>query len=141
MSSNWGDFNGDGKTNYTDYKIYTTQVDPYSGEYQGHSSRSSGGSGILLYILFILGIIILCLHSEIAIYIGLAIVVLPLCYKLGKAAEERNKRDAIRNARKRDAGVLLSRGGWRCACGCVNMSFETECAACKKTKQDCAIQN
>lgn len=34
MSANWGDFNGDGRTDYVDYKIYTTQVDPYSGEYQ-----------------------------------------------------------------------------------------------------------
>lgn len=34
MSSNWGDYNGDGRTDYVDYKIYTTQVDPYSGEYQ-----------------------------------------------------------------------------------------------------------
>ena len=30
-----GDFNGDGKSNYVDYKIYTTQIDPNSGEYGG----------------------------------------------------------------------------------------------------------
>ena len=30
-----GDMNGDGKSNYVDYKIYTTQVDPNSGEYGG----------------------------------------------------------------------------------------------------------
>ena len=41
MASNWGDFNGDGKTDYVDYKIYTTQVDPYSGEYQGNSNQNS----------------------------------------------------------------------------------------------------
>ena len=34
MSYNWGDYNGDGKTDYVDYKIFTTQVNPYSGEYQ-----------------------------------------------------------------------------------------------------------
>ncbi len=34
-----GDFNGDGKSNYVDYKIYTTQIDPNSGEYGG------GGGG------------------------------------------------------------------------------------------------
>ena len=56
MSSNWGDFNGDGKTDYVDYKIFSTQVDPYSGEYQGNvSSSSSGCSGIiwLLIIVFV----------------------------------------------------------------------------------------
>lgn len=43
-----GDFNGDGRSDYVDYKIFTTQVDPYSGEYQGPSSSSGGGgSGIL----------------------------------------------------------------------------------------------
>lgn len=34
-----GDFNGDGKSNYVDYKIYTTQIDPNSGEY----GRGGGG--------------------------------------------------------------------------------------------------
>ncbi len=34
-----GDFNGDGKSNYVDYKIYTTQIDPNSGEY------GKGGGG------------------------------------------------------------------------------------------------
>ena len=34
-----GDFNGDGKSNYVDYKIYTTQIDPDSGEY----GRGGGG--------------------------------------------------------------------------------------------------
>ena len=35
----FGDFNGDGKSNYTDYKIFTTQIDPNSGEFGG------GGGG------------------------------------------------------------------------------------------------
>lgn len=34
-----GDYNGDGKSNYVDYKIYTTQIDPNSGEY----GRGGGG--------------------------------------------------------------------------------------------------
>ena len=33
MAFRAGDFNGDGKSNYVDYKIYTTQIDPNSGEY------------------------------------------------------------------------------------------------------------
>ena len=36
----FGDFNGDGKSNYTDYKIFTTQIDPNSGEFGG-----GGGGG------------------------------------------------------------------------------------------------
>lgn len=39
MSNNWGDFNGDGRTDYVDYKIFTTQVDPYSGEYQNDAYK------------------------------------------------------------------------------------------------------
>lgn len=36
----FGDFNNDGKSNYTDYKIFTTQIDPNSGEFGG-----GGGGG------------------------------------------------------------------------------------------------
>ena len=39
MGFSAGDYNGDGKSNYVDYKIYTTQIDPNSGEYGG------GGGG------------------------------------------------------------------------------------------------
>ena len=46
MANSFGDFNGDGRSNYVDYKIFTTQVDPGSGEYQGvnSSNRNYGGS-------------------------------------------------------------------------------------------------
>ncbi len=36
----FGDFNNDGKSNYTDYKIFTTQINPNSGEFGG-----GGGGG------------------------------------------------------------------------------------------------
>ena len=32
---NWGDLNGDGRSDYVDQKIFDTQINPYSGEYQG----------------------------------------------------------------------------------------------------------
>lgn len=60
MASNWGDFNGDGKTNYVDYKIYSTQIDPYSGEYQRNRPRSGGGSGLGAYYLILF--IIICVY-------------------------------------------------------------------------------
>ena len=58
MSFTPGDFNGDGRADYVDYKIFTTQVDPYSGEYQGPSTSSGGGgSGIL--VLGFLGFLVM----------------------------------------------------------------------------------
>ena len=39
---NPSDFNGDGRTDYVDYKIYTNYIDPQSGEYQGDMFQQSG---------------------------------------------------------------------------------------------------
>ena len=48
MSWTPGDYNNDGKADYVDYKIYTTQIDPNSGEYQGPPSSSGSGIGSLI---------------------------------------------------------------------------------------------
>ena len=136
MSSNWGDFNGDGKTNYTDYKIYTTQVDPYSGEYQGHNSRSSGGSGILLYILFVLAIIVLFLYPIVGLFIALFSLSMLLASALAKASEKRDKRNAIIKRQKEWESYYSHNGGWKCSCGCWNSRYNTLCVACQSSKDE-----
>ena len=64
MSWNPGDFNNDGRVDYVDQKIFDTQINPYSGEYQGPSSGSSGfDATIIIYgilavaALFVIGFI------------------------------------------------------------------------------------
>ena len=58
-----GDFNGDGRSDYVDYNIYTTQVDPYSGEYQGPSTSSGGGGGSAILALGFVGFLVLCFFA------------------------------------------------------------------------------
>ncbi len=51
---NWGDLNGDGKSDYVDQKIFDTQINPYSGEYQGPTPSSGSDGSILIWGLIVL---------------------------------------------------------------------------------------
>ena len=55
-----GDMNRDGRVDYVDQKIFDTQMNPYSGEFQGESvSRETGEAIGRIVAFFILGFIIL----------------------------------------------------------------------------------
>ena len=52
MSFDFGDMNNDGRVDYVDQKIFDTQINPYSGEYEGPPVTTSHFDGrIILYII------------------------------------------------------------------------------------------
>lgn len=95
MSNNWGDYNGDGRTDYVDYKIYTTQVDPGAGndqneayrvmqEYQNqHYYQTSGNklSSGEWAICFVAALVVLCvvlfldIEAELAGLLGMLLII------------------------------------------------------------------
>ena len=70
MSSGW-DFNGDGKSDYVDYKIFNTQINPYSGEYEGYHFATISRRKLS----YRLCVIVICVFSAFVSNLGLDTII------------------------------------------------------------------
>ena len=136
----WGDMNGDGKTNYIDYKIYETEVASNSG------GGGGGGCGGIIGGILILGFfaVMIALMGQELLIIGLWLgAVLLVAYligqrKLRKQEQEKEKEDeeAEKIRTQTYEREEKTKGTWRCdKCGAINNHYLTRCS-CGRSKLD-----
>ena len=91
----WGDLNGDGRSDFVDQKIFDTQINPYSGEYQGNTpSYGGGGSGgglLVTIAALIFCIVLFAAVPTLGISIGVVVLIALLSTKKDQAKANKRK--------------------------------------------------
>lgn len=137
----WGDLNGDGRSDYVDQKIFDTQINPYSGEYNSVQPGSSSGeafSKIIGFVLMFFAAGAIVAFPIVGVLIAAFIIfIYVLLKKSNKRAEEekavKENLAAVESINEREKKL---KGKWVCdKCGTINDSYLMTCS-CGRSKLD-----